>query len=94
MLHLQTFGDGRPLVVLPSFSLDHAAMAATVEPVFADLPGWRRLYLDLPGTGGSPPGEPLSDVVLEEVISTVRTGLGEECFAVVGWSYGGYLAAG
>ncbi len=39
MLHLQTFGDGRPLVVLPSFSLDHAAMAATVEPVFADLPG-------------------------------------------------------
>jgi len=93
-LHVQPHGSGRHLVVLPSFSLDHATMAKTVEPVFADLSGWRRLYVDLPGTGGSLPGEPRSDVVLDEVVGTIRAELGDERFAVAGWSYGGYLAAG
>lgn len=93
-LHVQAHGNGRPLVVLPSFSLDHAAMAKTLEPVFADMHGWRRLYVDLPGTGGSPAGEPRSDIVLDDVEATIRAELGDRCFAVVGWSYGGYLAAG
>jgi pimeloyl-ACP methyl ester carboxylesterase len=93
-LHVQPHGSGRPLVVLPSFSLDHAAMGAAVEPVFAHLSGWRRLYVDLPGTGDSPPGAPQSDLVLDEVINTIRAELGDEGFAVAGWSYGGYLAAG
>ena len=93
-LHVQPHGKGRPLVVLPSFSLNHAAMATTVEPVFADLHGWRRLYVDLPGTGGSPPGEPRSDAILDAVVGTIRAELGDERFAVIGWSYGGYLAAG
>jgi len=93
-LHFQPHGNGQPLVVLPSFSLDHAAMAATVEPLFADLHGWRRLYVDLPGTGGSRRGEPRSDAVLDELEATIRAGLGDERFAVLGWSYGGYLAAG
>lgn len=93
-LHVQPHGRGRPLVILPSFSLDHAAMATTVEPVFANLHGWQRLYVDLPGTGGSPPGEPRSDTVLDAVVDTIRAELGDERFAIFGWSYGGYLAAG
>lgn len=55
-LYAQPLGEGRPIVVLPSFSLDHNAMAATVEPALSTTAGWLRLYLDLPGTGGSPPG--------------------------------------
>ena len=93
-LHIQRCGTGRPLVVLPSFSLDHATMAATVEPVFADLHGWQRLYVDLPGTGGSPPGEAQSDAVLDAVVGTIGAELGDERLAVIGWSFGGYLAAG
>lgn len=85
-LHLQSHGSGRDLVVLPSFSLDHAAMAATVEPAFADLGGWRRLYVDLPGTGGSPSGQPSSDAVLDEIVGTIRVEPGDERFAVAGWS--------
>jgi pimeloyl-ACP methyl ester carboxylesterase len=93
-LHVQAYGSGRPLIVLPSFSLDHAAMAEAVEPVFADTPGWRRLYVDLPGTGGSPPGEPRSDIVVDAVVGTIRAELGDQRFVIAGWSYGGYLAAG
>lgn len=68
-------------------------MASAIEPAFAQA-GYRRLYIDLPGTGGSPAGEPRSDNVLEDVIDTIREQLGDEPFAVLGWSYGGFIAAG
>jgi pimeloyl-ACP methyl ester carboxylesterase len=93
-LHVEVHGSGWPLVVLPSFGLDHAAMAEAVEPVFTDISAWQRLYVDLPGTGGSAPGDPRSDVVLDEIVETLGAELGDERFAVGGWSYGGYLAAG
>jgi thioesterase domain-containing protein len=50
--------------------------------------------LDLPGTGASPPGVPRSDAVADEVVATIGAELGDEPFAILGWSYGGYLAAG
>jgi pimeloyl-ACP methyl ester carboxylesterase len=93
-VQVQTRGEGRPVVVLPSFSLDHNAMAEVVEPVFAATTGWSRLYVDLPGTGASPPGEPRSDAVLDDVVHTIDSMLGDQRFLVAGWSYGGYLAAG
>jgi hypothetical protein len=34
--------------------------------------------LDLPGTGGSPPGEPTSDAVLADVIATLDAALGTD----------------
>jgi pimeloyl-ACP methyl ester carboxylesterase len=93
-LHVHTQGEGQPIVVLPSFSLDHNAMAEAIEPVFAATAGWSRLYVDLPGTGASPPGEPRSDAVLDDVVRTIDAVLGDQRFLVAGWSYGGYLAAG
>ena len=93
-LHIESYGSGRPVIVLPSFSLDNAAMAEAFEPAFGDTPDWKRMYVDLPGTGGSPPGEPRSDAVLDDVINAIRTELGDQNFVVTGWSYGGYLAAG
>jgi pimeloyl-ACP methyl ester carboxylesterase len=94
LLHIEAHGSGRPLVVLPSFSLDHAAMAKAVEPVFVGDCAWRRLYVDLPGTGRSPSGQPRSDAVLHAVVEAVGAELGNAPFPVMGWSYGGYLAAG
>lgn len=93
-LRFQAHGAGRPLVVLPSFSLDHDAMAATLEPAFTANSRWRRIYIDLPGNGGSLPGEPRSDAVIDAVLATIETELHQERFAILGWSYGGYLAAG
>jgi pimeloyl-ACP methyl ester carboxylesterase len=93
-LHIESNGSGRPVIVLPSFGFDHDAMAKTVEPTFRETVGWRRMYVDLPGTGGSPTGEPHSDAVLDDVINAIRSELGDQEFVVAGWSYGGYLAAG
>jgi len=54
-LRIETRGSGRPVIVLPSFSLDHAAMAEPVDPSFRDTLGWKRLYVNLPSTGGLRP---------------------------------------
>jgi pimeloyl-ACP methyl ester carboxylesterase len=90
-LHVDRRGAGPPVVVLPSFGLDAAAMAAVVEPTFDAGDGWTRLYVDLPGTGRSPAGDPRSDAVLDAVVDTVA---GAGRIVVLGWSYGGFLAAG
>lgn len=113
VLHTESVGDGRPVVVLPSFSLDGRSMAMAFEPAFqpafASAPTARygarmarpgatpevtRIYVDLPGTGGSPAIEPSSDAVLDAVIDTVEALVGRRPFSLVGWSYGGYLALG
>jgi pimeloyl-ACP methyl ester carboxylesterase len=81
-------------VLLPWFGLDHAVMAAAFEPVFASTTGVCRIYMDLPGTGESPPAEPNSDAVLAAVEETVESMMGAAPFLLAGCSYGGYLAAG
>jgi pimeloyl-ACP methyl ester carboxylesterase len=93
------FGAGRPVVLLPGFGLDASVMAAACEPAFvaaASATGerWQRIYLDLPGTGGSPPGEPTSEAVLSEIRKTVTELVGDTAVLLIGHSYGGYLASG
>jgi pimeloyl-ACP methyl ester carboxylesterase len=97
MLSTKSLGTGTPLVVLPGFGLDQTVMAAAFEPIFAAAEpgrGYRRIYLDLPGTGDSPAVQPCSDAVLAAIEQSLAELLGEEPFLAAGHSYGGYLAAG
>ncbi|SDI86687.1 Pimeloyl-ACP methyl ester carboxylesterase [Frankineae bacterium MT45] len=93
-------GLGAPVLLLPWFGLDGTVLASAFEPAFGQLEGvalnvgWRRLYLDLPGTGDSDPVAPSSDAVLDAVEETVETLLGDSPFLLAGCSYGGYLASG
>jgi pimeloyl-ACP methyl ester carboxylesterase len=92
ILSAQAYGEGRPLVLLPWFGLDHAVMAAACEPALAGTP-WRRIYVDLPGTGKSAPVEPRTDAVADAVAETIGALAGGSQVPLVGCSYGGYLAA-
>lgn len=87
-------GEGRPIVLLPWYGLDSAVMALAFEPIFSASSGWRRIYLDLPGTGSSPPVAPNSDAVIDAVRATIESILGAAPYLLAGCSYGGYLAAG
>jgi len=97
-------GAGRPVVLLPGFALDSSVMAKACEPAFtatgtaggtgATAGQWQRIYLDLPGTGGSPAGEPTSEAVLSAVRNAIGDLIGDSPYLLVGHSYGGYLAAG
>jgi pimeloyl-ACP methyl ester carboxylesterase len=94
VLHVEQQGAGPVLLVLPSFRFDCGAMAAVVEPALGPDAAWTRIYVDLPGTGGSAPTAPSSDAVLDAVLDAVVDSVGTRSFAVTGWSYGGFLAAG
>ena len=83
------------VVLVHGLPVDHRLMTAAFEPVFADRPGWRRLYVDLPGMGRTTaPDVASTDDVFRILRGVVEALVPEGAYAVVGQSYGGYLARG
>jgi pimeloyl-ACP methyl ester carboxylesterase len=63
--------------------------------VFAALPGFRRLYADLPGMGQTPAGDiDSSDGIMAALRAFIAEQIGDEPFLLIGESYGGYLSRG
>ena len=96
MLHHVVIGEGAPLLILHGSRLDHRHMMETLEPVFAGLGGWQRIYVDLPGHGQSPAldGIASQDDLLAEVVAFADEVLAGRRFAIIGESRGSYLARG
>ena len=89
-------GSGLPILVIHGWSADHRYMAADLESNFDSTSPWQRIYFDLTGHGKTIAPDWLHDQsqmfnILLQVIEQV---LGTQKFAVVGNSYGGYLALG
>jgi pimeloyl-ACP methyl ester carboxylesterase len=95
-LYYERYGVGRPLVSLHGFGPDHHLMTGCMEPLFRERRGWQRLYPDLPGMGKTPGPDWLtrSDQILDAVLAFIDDLLPARRFALVGESYGGYLARG
>jgi pimeloyl-ACP methyl ester carboxylesterase len=95
-VHYEARGEGRPLLTLHGFTLDHRVMVEALEPVFRNRAGWRRLYPDLPGMGQSeaPDWIATQDEMLEVLVELVDRLMPGERFSVVGLSWGGFLAQG
>jgi pimeloyl-ACP methyl ester carboxylesterase len=93
-VHYAQHGAGTPVLALHGAGVDHREIMAALEPLFADRPGYRRLYPDLPGMGRTPAPETIdsNDAVVELLGGLVDAVIGREAFLLVGHSYGGYLA--
>jgi pimeloyl-ACP methyl ester carboxylesterase len=91
-MHVVERGSGTPLVLLHGFGVDHRLLLP-LDPAIESSGAWRRIYLDLPGHGGSPACDVSSteDVVVA-VESEIRERLGGEHFAILGSSFGGMIA--
>lgn len=89
-------GSGHPLLVLHGLGLDHIGISEGLEESFDEESPWRRIYLDLPGMGATAGPDHLAsaDALLEVVVDVVSAKIGEDRFAILGQSYGGYLALG
>jgi pimeloyl-ACP methyl ester carboxylesterase len=87
-------GSGTPVLGLHGVDVDHREMAGSLEPLFADRPGYRRIYPDLPGMGRTPAPDTVNstDDILDILLELIDGIIGEQAFLVVGHSYGGYLA--
>lgn len=84
-------GDGRPVVLLHGFAVDHRVVTS-LDDVLAQG-NWRRIYVDLPGFGESPIGDCAStDDVVTAVVALLRERMQGERFALLGQSFGGMVA--
>ncbi|MFN2127060.1 MAG: alpha/beta fold hydrolase, partial [Anaerolineales bacterium] len=53
-VNYETFGEGKPIIMLHGWPLDHRIMVNVMEPLFKNRDGWKRIYPDLPGMGDTP----------------------------------------
>jgi len=96
-IQYEEIGQGRPIVLLHGYSMEHRIMTHAYEPIFAARPGagagWRRIYPDMPGHGATPAPDWLDseDEVLDVLVDFVDALTGGERLVVVGSSWGGYL---
>jgi pimeloyl-ACP methyl ester carboxylesterase len=92
----EEIGAGRPILFLHGWSLDHTLEMFTFEPIFARRPGWRRLYLDMPGHGRTPGPEWIDcmDTILQVILDFIDIVAPGERLALVGTSAGALPARG
>ncbi|MEU4604616.1 alpha/beta hydrolase [Kribbella sp. NPDC023972] len=95
-MHYESFGHGRPIVFLPGWGGDAGEGRDIHEPVFEGRDGWRRIYVDPPGTGKSPavPGITDQDGMLAAIASLIDEVAGSERFALAGTSAGALHSRG
>lgn len=95
-MYSESFGEGRPIIFLPGWGGANGEGRDVHEPVFEARPGWRRIYVDPPGTGRSPT-DPLikdQDGMLDAILALIDEVVGDERFALAGTSAGGLHARG
>ncbi len=95
-VYYEIVGEGKPMIMLHGWPLDHRHLAAAMEPIFANRPGWKRIYLHLPGMGktAGPDWMSSQDQVLDVLMAFIDQIIPGERFCVAGVSYGGYLVRG
>jgi pimeloyl-ACP methyl ester carboxylesterase len=94
-VNYETFGEGKPLIVISGIPSDHQIILSWLEPIFSSRPGWQRIYFDLPGTGLTPAGGITTiDQVLDVVCDFIEHISPTQSFSLLGLSAGGYLARG
>ncbi len=95
-LHYQVVGEGKPIIFLHGFFGISDAMMEIFEPIFENVDGWRRIYIDAPGNGDSEAPEWVkgSDEILDVVEQFIDHVIPDQNFCLAGWSYGGFLSLG
>jgi len=95
-VYYEEFGDGKPIIFIHGWSVDHRLMSECFEPIFSQLHGYKRIYLDLPGMGRTPSANWIknSDNTLKILIEFINNIIGKSRFLLAGESYGGYLSMG
>ncbi len=95
-IHYESIGQGQPVLLIHGYHVDHRLMSGCLEPIFQEVHGYRRIYMDLPGMGKtkSAPWIINSDVMLDILLAFVDEVIPGERFLLAGESYGGYLARG
>ena len=95
-VHYEMFGEGKPIIILPGWSLNTRFFAHVTEPYFQQREGWKRIYIDPPGHGKTPGKDWITnqDKILEVVLACIDKLTAGQRFSLIGFSLGAYLARG
>lgn len=95
-IHYKQFGEGKPIILLHGGPIDHRHMVKDFEPIFEKRKGWKRIYPDMPGMGGSPRPDWMTnlDQMLDVMLEFIDNVIPNQRFCVGGTSFGGYMAQG
>ncbi|WML24631.1 alpha/beta hydrolase [Neobacillus sp. OS1-33] len=95
-IHYEIIGSGSPILILHAMGTDHRSMKSWLEPIFKNLIGFQRIYIDLPAHGRSLIHEDFSssDDMVANILNFMDQKIPNQDFSIIGFSYGGYLAQG
>lgn len=95
-VYYKDYGEGIPLLCLHGYAVEHKVLSHRLEPIFEAMPGYRRIYPDLPGMGRSSVSDAIqnADDMLDFLLEFIDQTIGSQEFLLAGESYGGYLALG
>jgi len=95
-IHYETYGEGRPILFIPGWSLNAPLTADQMEPCFHQREGWKRIYIDPPGHGKTPGKDWITnqDKILEVILACMDRLTAGQKYCLVGLSLGAYLARG
>jgi len=93
-IYYEAHGEGIPVICIHGYFLDHRVMTGCLEPVFSQLNGYKRIYMDLPGMGKSIPGDDIKSgdniyYVLKNFVEKITNNCS---YVLIGESYGVYLS--
>lgn len=92
-LSAHEIGEGFPTLIIHGWHGDGRVEELDFEPIFSKSPGFRRIYVDLPGMGKTPANNVKDmDEIYHRLVGFVDHRLGGSRFALAGTSCGGYLA--
>lgn len=95
-INYEIIGNGKPIIMLHGYHVDHRLMTGCMEPVFENRDEYKRIYIDLPGMGKTKAENWIinSDIMLDIVIDFIDKIIPNTNFLLAGESYGGYLSRG
>jgi len=95
-VNYETFGNGKPMIILPGWSVSARMTAHRMEPRFRKREGWKRIYIDPPGHGKTSGKNWITnlDKMLEVILGCIDKLTEGQNFGLIGISLGAYLARG
>jgi pimeloyl-ACP methyl ester carboxylesterase len=95
-IHYETYGEGRPIIILPGWTMNTRLAAHQIEPFIRQREGWKRIYIDPPGHGKTPSKDWITnqDQILEILLACIDKLTADQNYCLIGISLGAYLARG
>lgn len=94
IIDYEVIGTDIPVLIIHGWGISKITMMGAFEPVFTELDGYKRFYIDLPGMGNSSKGDVKNSDDILEILHDFAVNVIREPFIIVGQSYGGLLTRG